>query len=119
MITSATTNSRMPNTVTANTATTVRTDPTNGSDLLTAYRSSQGQCYDEFLGPDGKPRPHWQAWLTTMGNMPALDRTARATRLDRRVRETGIAYDIYADPNKPSQRWRLERRSSRWPAGTS
>ena len=29
-------------------------------------------------------------------------------RMDRRVRETGIAYDIFSDPNKPSQRWQLD-----------
>lgn len=104
----ATTNLRMPNAVTATAAPTVRTDTTNGIDLLAAYRSSQNHCYDEFLGPDGKPRPHWQAWLSTIGGMPVSGRSDRATRLDRRVRETGIAYDIYADPSKPSQRWHLD-----------
>ena len=28
--------------------------------------------------------------------------------MDRRVRETGIAYDIFADPTQPSQRWQLD-----------
>ena len=98
----------MPNAVTATAATTVKPSSTNGSDLLTAYRSSQNNCYDEFLGPDGKPRSHWHAWLSALGNMPSSEQTSRATRLDRRVRETGIAYDIYADPNKPSQRWHLD-----------
>ncbi len=101
-------NLRMPNAVTVSAATTVRADPADITAVLAAYRSSQSHCYDEFLGPDGKPRPHWHAWLSAIGNIPALDRASRATRLDRRVRETGIAYDIYADPSKPSQRWHLD-----------
>lgn len=100
-------NQGVPNTVTADAATTVRTGDSS-SDLLATYRSSDTQCYDEFVGPDGRPRAHWNSWLAAFGQMPPSDRSSRAARLDRRVRETGIAYDIYADPSKPSQRWHLD-----------
>ncbi len=40
--------------------------------------------------------------------MPLSDIADRARRMDRRVRETGIAYDIFADPTKSAQRWQLD-----------
>ena len=37
-----------------------------------------------------------------------VDAAARLARLAQRVRETGIAYDIFADPNTAAQRWALD-----------
>ena len=76
--------------------------------LLRAYRSSASTCYDEMLTADGMLRPHWRGIVAEIAALSENERQTRATRLDRRVRETGIAYDIFSDPNKPSQRWQLD-----------
>ncbi|MEQ1715100.1 MAG: circularly permuted type 2 ATP-grasp protein, partial [Hyphomicrobium sp.] len=49
-----------------------------------------------------------RALLTGLSALPQAERNARAARMDRRVRETGIAYDIFSDPSKPAQRWQLD-----------
>ncbi|MEZ5816027.1 MAG: circularly permuted type 2 ATP-grasp protein [Hyphomicrobiaceae bacterium] len=74
-------------------------------DLLEGYRNA-GR-FDELVGPDGQPRPHWWTFLAALGRLSPRDRLARASRLDRQVRETGLVHDIFADPEKPQQQWRL------------
>lgn len=76
--------------------------------LLSAYRRRDIGGYDELLGPGGAPRPHWQPLLASLDDLTAGERQLRTTRLARRVRETGIAYDIFADPNTSAQRWTLD-----------
>jgi uncharacterized circularly permuted ATP-grasp superfamily protein/uncharacterized alpha-E superfamily protein len=80
----------------------------SGPDLLNAYRQSQSGGYDELLDRDGAPRRHWLPFLKELNALSQSDRDARAIRLDRRVRETGIAYDVFADPTQGSQQWQLD-----------
>ena len=80
----------------------------SGPDLLNAYRVSQTGGYDELLDRDGAPRRHWLPFLKELNALSEADRAARAVRLDRRVRETGIAYDVFADPTQGSQQWQLD-----------
>lgn len=76
--------------------------------LLQSYRRATSDRYDEMLAPNGDVRPHWRPLVEALGALPDADRQARAQRMDRRVRETGIAYDIFSDPNRPSQKWQLD-----------
>lgn len=76
--------------------------------LVAPYRSQLTSSYDECLDASGAVRPHWRALIDSLDGMTDVERSARAQRMDRRVRETGIAYDIFADPNKASQRWHLD-----------
>ncbi len=78
------------------------------TDLVSTYRDAGGAGYDELLDASGQPRAHWRALLDGLGSLSDAERSARAVRLDRRVRDTGIAYDIFSDPNKPNQRWQLD-----------
>ncbi len=76
--------------------------------LFQGYRPAPGGSYDELLDPHGKIRPHWRTLMEGLGGLSEDERNGRAIRMDRRVRETGIAYDIFADPNRPAQRWQLD-----------
>ncbi len=78
------------------------------SDLLNAYRKTPVAGYDELLDASGAIRPHWNKIISGLGELSDAEREMRAARLDRRVRETGIAYDIFADPNATPQRWTLD-----------
>lgn len=77
-------------------------------DQLRGYRSQVSGAHDELLDADGSVRPHWRQFLAKFGELTVAERGQRAQRLDRRVRETGIAYDIFADPTKNKQRWQLD-----------
>ena len=76
--------------------------------LLKTYQRSGFDRYDELLTANGDVRPHWRSLIAALGGLAEPDRQARAQRMDRRVRETGIAYDIFSDPNRPSQKWQLD-----------
>jgi uncharacterized circularly permuted ATP-grasp superfamily protein/uncharacterized alpha-E superfamily protein len=78
------------------------------AELLLAYRRSNRSGHDEALDAAGQVRPHWRALLAGMAALSPAERNARAVQLDRRVRETGIAHDIFADPYKAKPSWQLD-----------
>lgn len=78
------------------------------SDLLNAYRRKEITGFDELLDPSGTVRAHWRRLLEGLAELPETERQARYGRLASRVRETGIAYDIFADPHTTPQRWTLD-----------
>ncbi|MBN9260767.1 MAG: circularly permuted type 2 ATP-grasp protein, partial [Hyphomicrobium sp.] len=79
-----------------------------GPGLADLYRVTGTSGYDELRAADGAVRAYWQALLSGLGDFPAAELAARAARIDRRVRETGVAYDMFADPNAATQKWQLD-----------
>jgi uncharacterized circularly permuted ATP-grasp superfamily protein/uncharacterized alpha-E superfamily protein len=78
------------------------------SELMSVYRRRDVSGFDELQESGGELRAHWKALLDALAALSDTDRKLRAGRLARRVRETGIAYDIFADPNTSAQRWSLD-----------
>ena len=75
--------------------------------LLAAYPEASGR-YDEMFEADGAPRPHWQALYDYLGNAtPALIRE-RLQSVARQVRENGVTYNVYADPQGADRPWDLD-----------
>lgn len=84
------------------------TSTISGPDLLDSYKPSTAHSYDELMDRDGAPRRHWLPLLAELNALSDTERKSMAARLDRRVRETGIAYDIFADPTQSAQKWQLD-----------
>lgn len=80
----------------------------SGSATLHAYGQYRPGGYDELLDGSGQPRQHWQPLLAAFDVMPLAERTTAARLIERRVRETGIAYDVFADPTKATPGWQLD-----------
>ena len=78
------------------------------SDLVQSYRAHGPLLNDEMVDASGALRAHWSMLVDGLNQFNHEERSARAVRLDRRVRETGIAYDVFADPNTRAQRWSLD-----------
>ena len=78
------------------------------TDALAAYRNADLAGYDELLDASGEVRPQWRTFLSDLTGLSTQDVEQRSARLTRRVRETGIAYDIFADPKSSAQRWTLD-----------
>jgi uncharacterized circularly permuted ATP-grasp superfamily protein/uncharacterized alpha-E superfamily protein len=76
--------------------------------LLRPYGRQQMAVYDELLDGNGHPRSHWQPLLAQLAAMPIAERTTCARLIGRRVLETGIAYDVFADPTKATAGWQLD-----------
>ena len=74
------------------------------------YQSSlrYGATYEESSADGVSPRPHWSRvmeWLRAVGPDEMAQRGARA---ERRIRENGITYNIYGDPQGVNRPWRID-----------
>ena len=85
-----------------------RLSPQLDRGLLAGYARLRNGGYDELVDAAGEVRPHWQTFLSALAELPAAEQAQRAERLNRRVREMGIAHDIFADPNSPGKRWEVD-----------
>ncbi len=65
-------------------------------------------AFDELIAPDGTIAPHWQPVLAGLESLSHEQRLERIDRINSRVRETGIAHDLFADPSRNVQPWRLD-----------
>ena len=71
------------------------------------YQSKAG-IHDEMMDSNGAILPHWQQWFCTFSNWNPTERTTHSEQLNQVVRETGIAYDLFADPNETKQPWSID-----------
>jgi uncharacterized circularly permuted ATP-grasp superfamily protein/uncharacterized alpha-E superfamily protein len=78
-----------------------------GGDPFARYVTASGR-FDEMLGPDGRPRPHWTAFTQRFGTFPAAERSERDERLHRLVQENGIAQDLFTEAHSTDEPWRID-----------
>ena len=67
---------------------------------LAAYAQARNGGYDELIDAAGEVRPHWRKFLAALADLSPEEQAQRADRLNRRVREMGIAHHIFADPTR-------------------
>ncbi len=58
--------------------------------------------YDELLGPDGEPRPHWLNFLEALSELDAVEISRRFASADRHIRDMGISYRVYGETGERS-----------------
>jgi uncharacterized circularly permuted ATP-grasp superfamily protein/uncharacterized alpha-E superfamily protein len=78
-----------------------------GSNSL-GFFGNGGVGFDETLGADGMPRAHWAKLFETFEKLGAEECAQRHERLDRQIRQTGIAHDAFSDPDPDHPKWRLD-----------
>nr|WP_321461558.1 circularly permuted type 2 ATP-grasp protein [uncultured Cohaesibacter sp.] len=76
-------------------------------DASLLYQTRPG-IHDEMMDPDGSIMPHWQHWFAAFSRWSPEERSANWDELNEVVRETGIAYDLFADPNETKQPWSID-----------
>jgi uncharacterized circularly permuted ATP-grasp superfamily protein/uncharacterized alpha-E superfamily protein len=76
------------------------------SSIAAGYVTSDG--FDELVGAGGAIAPHWLPVLDGLESLSHAERLDRIDRINMRVRETGIAHDLFADPSLTPQPWRLD-----------
>ena len=84
------------------------TDPQPALDasLLAGYRSGGG--YDECVLPDGRPRAHWATVLSALDALGAEELAQRHREARRLLREHGVTYNVFADPQAVERLWPLD-----------
>ncbi len=89
-----------------NTSMAVAAPKSTSTSIAAAYRTAG--TFDELMGADGTIAPHWQPVLAGLDALSHQQRLDRMERINDRVRETGIAHDLFADPSRNLQPWRLD-----------
>ena len=74
--------------------------------LVANYAAPSG--YDELRDASGNVAGHWQPVISGLETLTHEQRLNRIDRINFRIRETGIAHDVFADPARNLQPWRLD-----------
>ncbi len=67
-----------------------------------------GESADEFGLPERTPRAHWESLLAELRAAPAGTMRDRVQMVQRQVRENGVTYNVYADPQGADRPWELD-----------
>lgn len=83
---------------------------TASSSLLAGYvrRSGAAARYDELCVPDGTARTHWLPVLDLLGDTKPAEIESRLAVAQQHIRDEGITYTIYADPQGKDRPWALD-----------
>lgn len=76
-------------------------------DLLADYPRATSR-FDEMLAAPLAPRAHWQPLFAQLAAEPAERMRERLHAVQRQVRENGVTYNVYADPQGADRPWELD-----------
>src|SRR5260221_12663276 len=76
-------------------------------ELLADYPLSAGR-YDEMFAAPREPRAHWKPMLDSLAAEPGERIRERLAAVLRQVRENGVTYNVYADPQGADRPWELD-----------
>jgi uncharacterized circularly permuted ATP-grasp superfamily protein len=66
------------------------------------------QSFDEMLGADGRPRPHWQSLVQSFEKLSLSEVNFRRESAYRILREHGVTYNVYGDEQGLGRPWALD-----------
>jgi uncharacterized circularly permuted ATP-grasp superfamily protein/uncharacterized alpha-E superfamily protein len=75
--------------------------------LKSVYRPLPG-TYDEVLDEAGEVRPHWQAFADGLMRFEPQEMRRRWDLGQRLLRDNGVTYNVYGDPQGLDRPWRLD-----------
>jgi uncharacterized circularly permuted ATP-grasp superfamily protein/uncharacterized alpha-E superfamily protein len=77
-------------------------------DTLLAGYAAAAATFDEMLAGDGTIRPHWRTFVDGFAALGPEGRAAAGESTRQLLRESGIAFNVYADPDDRQHAWRLD-----------
>ncbi|HPA89434.1 MAG TPA: circularly permuted type 2 ATP-grasp protein [Quisquiliibacterium sp.] len=80
---------------------------TKHADLLAAYPPARDR-FDELFEAPLRPRAHWSTMIARMASVGARQIGERLQSAERQIREHGITYNVYADPQGLDRPWELD-----------
>jgi uncharacterized circularly permuted ATP-grasp superfamily protein len=75
--------------------------------LLAGYRPLPG-VHDEMMAQGGRLRDHWQRLVGALAALGPEERRQREQATARLLRDSGIAFNVHADPDDPVQAGQLD-----------
>ena len=77
------------------------------TDLLAAYPAARVR-FDEMFEAPSRARPHFQRLFSLLADTPAQLIDERLESIERQIREHGVTYNVYADPQGLDRPWELD-----------
>ncbi|MFC0020047.1 circularly permuted type 2 ATP-grasp protein [Roseibacillus persicicus] len=81
--------------------------PGGGDGLFANYKGLEGS-FDEFLDPDGSPRPTWQDFSERLRGLGKDGLGLSWRRGEELLRENGISYNLLGDQSQNKRPWNLD-----------
>jgi len=75
--------------------------------LLDGYESPQGS-YDEMATGADSPRDHYETFVTSLEAIGRWEFASRWENAKRTLRDNGVTYNVYGDPQGADRRWELD-----------
>jgi uncharacterized circularly permuted ATP-grasp superfamily protein/uncharacterized alpha-E superfamily protein len=75
--------------------------------IFDGYTPPKG-VYDEVFVDDRTMRPHWQQFMEMIERLGARELTRRWEQADRLIRENGMTYNAYGEPDDVARPWNLD-----------
>jgi uncharacterized circularly permuted ATP-grasp superfamily protein/uncharacterized alpha-E superfamily protein len=75
--------------------------------LLSGYAALEDR-FDELLSGPHQPRPQWSAFLEALAAREGADISDTLSLIEREVRDSGVTYNVYADPKGADRPWELD-----------
>src|SRR5882672_3714191 len=76
-------------------------------EMLAAYPIADGR-FDELLEAPLRPRPHWSGLFSELVRASPNQIRERLSAAERQIRESGVTYNVYADPQGLDRPWDLD-----------
>ena len=74
----------------------------------TAWYQTTPGAYDEMWSAENKPHPHWQYFIESLKSLGLDEMEWRRGEAQRILRENGVTYNVYGDPNGLNRPWELD-----------
>src|SRR6202521_5610417 len=75
--------------------------------LFEVYHPAEG-AYDEMIAASGALRPHCEGFVRSLEALGRHEFTSRWEGAKRSIRENGVTYNIYGDPQGMDRPWELD-----------
>jgi len=72
------------------------------------FYATQLGTYDEMQSNQGRLLPHWTFLMQSLEKMGNQNLEQRRQEAHRILRETGVTYNVYDDPNESTRAWELD-----------
>lgn len=69
---------------------------------------ADSSVYNEVAMDGVTPRPHWARFLESLQAIDSDELARRWQRAERRIRENGVTYNVYSDPQGASRPWNID-----------
>lgn len=70
--------------------------------------SKESRFFDEITAPNGTVLPHWQKIVEFYKNISRENLARRAQEVENQLKENGVTYNVYGDPNGMNRPWMLD-----------